>query len=221
VDDASFRKAFDRLWRRSRVVNWAEGRDPFEILVSIVMSQNSTDAVTERVMRALTAEMPVRPATIAQANAAKLVRILRPAGLAPQKVPRIRQLAREILRRYNGDLANLLDVPTAAAREALMDLPGIGPKTADVWLSLVAERDTMPVDTHIARIAQRWRLVPRARYEDITAKLKELIPPRRRARGHLVLIQFGRDVCQARRPRCEICPVYGFCDADVKRPRAT
>ena len=221
MDDASFRKAFDRLWRRSRVVNWAEGRDPFEILVSIVMSQNSTDAVTERVMRALTAEMPVRPATIAQANAAKLVRILRPAGLAPQKVPRIRQLAREILRRYNGDLANLLDVPTAAAREALMDLPGIGPKTADVWLSLVAERDTMPVDTHIARIAQRWRLVPRARYEDITAKLKELIPPRRRARGHLVLIQFGRDVCQARRPRCEICPVYGFCDADVKRPRAT
>jgi len=221
VDDASFRKAFDRLWRRSRVVNWAEGRDPFEILVSIVMSQNSTDAVTERVMRALAAEMPVRPATIAQANAAKLVRILRPAGLAPQKVPRIRQLAREILRRYNGDLANLLDVPTAAAREALMDLPGIGPKTADVWLSLVAERDTMPVDTHIARIAQRWRLVPRARYEDITAKLKELIPPRRRARGHLVLIQFGRDVCQARRPRCEICPVYGFCDADVKRPRAT
>ncbi|HLB69124.1 MAG TPA: endonuclease III [Thermoplasmata archaeon] len=221
MDDASFRKAFDRLWRRSRVVNWAEGRDPFEILVSIVMSQNSTDAVTERVMRALAAEMPVRPATIAQANAAKLVRILRPAGLAPQKVPRIRQLAREILRRYNGDLANLLDVPTAAAREALMDLPGIGPKTADVWLSLVAERDTMPVDTHIARIAQRWRLVPRARYEDITAKLKELIPPRRRARGHLVLIQFGRDVCQARRPRCEICPVYGFCDADVKRPRAT
>jgi len=221
VDDASFRKAFDELWRRFRVVNWAEGRDPFEILVSIVMSQNSTDAVTERVMRALTAEMPVRPATIAQANAAKLVRILRPAGLAPQKVPRIRQLAREILRRYNGDLANLLDVPTAAAREALMDLPGIGPKTADVWLSLVAERDTMPVDTHIARIAQRWRLVPRARYEDITAKLKELIPPRKRARGHLVLIQFGRDVCQARRPRCEICPVYGFCDADVKRPRAT
>jgi len=220
VDDASFRKAFTVLWRRLRVTNWAEGMDPFEILVSIVMSQNSTDAITGKVMHALAAEMPVRPATIAQANAARLVRILRPAGLAPQKVPRIRHLAREVLRRYDGDLANLLDVPTTAARAALMDLPGIGPKTADVWLSLFAGRDTMPVDTHIVRLAQRWRLVRRARYEEITAKLKDLIPPRQRARGHLVLIQFGRDVCQARRPRCEICPVYDLCDADVKRPRA-
>jgi endonuclease-3 len=221
VDDTSFRKAFSVLWRRFRVENWAEGRDPFEILVSIVISQNSTDAMTEKVMRALAAEMPVRPATIARANAASLVRILRPAGLAPQKVPRIRQLAREVIRRHDGDLTNLLDLTTAAAREALMELPGIGPKTADVWLSLFAGRDTMPVDTHIARLAQRWRLVPRARYEDITAKLKDLIPPRHRARGHLVLIQFGRDVCQARRPRCEICPVYVLCDAEVKRPRAT
>ena len=221
MDDASFRKAFDVLWRRFRVANWAEGKHPFEILVSIVMSQNSTDAIAEKVMHALAAEMPVRPATIGRANAARLVRILRPAGLAPQKVPRIRRLAREVIRRHDGDLANLLDLPTAAAREALMELPGIGPKTADVWLSLFAGRDTMPVDTHIARLAQRWRLVRRARYEDITAKLKDLIPPRRRARGHLVLIQFGRDVCQARRPRCEICPVYDLCDADVRRPRAT
>ena len=221
MDDASFRKAFGVLWRRFRVANWAEGKDPFEVLVSIVMSQNSTDAITEKVMRALAAEMSVRPETMASANAARLVRILRPAGLAPQKVPRIRRLAREVLRRYDGDLANLVGLPTAAARDALMDLPGIGPKTADVWLSLVAGRDTMPVDTHIARLANRWRLVPRARYADITAKLKELIPPKKRGRGHLVLIQFGREVCQARRPRCETCPVYDLCDADVKRPRPT
>jgi endonuclease-3 len=77
----------------------------------------------------------------------------------------------------------------------------------------------MPVDTHIARVAQRWRLVPTARYEDVTAKLKDLIPPNGRGRGHLVLIQFGREICQARRPRCEACPVYDLCDADVKRAR--
>jgi len=183
------------------------------------MSQNSTDAITEKVMRALAAEMPVRPATIAGANAAKLVRILRPAGLAPQKVPRIQQISRELLRRHDGDLAYLFELPTARAREELMDLPGIGPKTADVWLSLVAGRPTMPVDTHIARLAHRWRLVRTSRYEGVTAKLRDLIPPGRRARGHLVLIQFGRDVCQARRPRCERCPVYNLCDAKVKRKR--
>lgn len=219
MDDASFRSAFDILWRRFRVANWADGKDPFEVLVSIVMSQNSTDAITEKVMHALAVEMPVRPNPIARANSAKLIRILRPAGLAPQKVPRIRQLAREVLRRHDGDLTRLFNLPTAEAREALMDLPGIGPKTADVWLSLVAGRETMPVDTHIARLAHRWRLAKTARYEDITARLQELISPRRRARGHLVLIEFGREVCQARRPRCELCPVYDMCDASVKTPR--
>lgn len=219
MDDASFRKAFDILWQQFRVANWAEGRDPFEVLVSIVVSQNSTDTITEKVVRALAAEIPVRAATIARANPATVIRILRPAGLARQKVPRIRQIAREVLDRHDGDLANLLDLPTEVARHALMELPGVGPKTADVWLSLVAGRDTMPVDTHISRLARRWRLIRRARYEHVTARLKDLIPPRRRARGHLVLIQFGRDVCQARRPRCELCPVYDLCDADVKRPK--
>ena len=219
MDDASFRKAFAVLWRQFRVTNWAEGRHPFEVLVSIVVSQNSTDLVTERVMRDLAAAVPVRPEDIATARPSLLVARLRPAGLSRQKVPRIQALAREVAERFGGDVMRILNEPNP--RQALMDLPGVGPKTADVWLSLVAGRDAMPVDTHIARLAKRWRLVSRADYEDTTAKLKSLIPPGRRARGHLVLIQFGREVCQARRPRCEICPVYTWCDAAVKRPRKT
>ncbi len=217
MDDAAFRKAFDILWRRFRVENWAEGRDPFEVLVSIVVSQNSTDLVTERVVRDLARSVPVRPPEIAAAKTSLIAAKLRPAGLSRQKAPRIRAIARETLDRFGGDLTRVLNEPDP--RAALMSLPGIGPKTADVWLSLVAGRDTMPVDTHIARLARRWRLVRRDRYEDITAKLKRLIPPGRRGRGHLVLIEFGRQVCQARRPRCETCPVYDLCDAAVKRPR--
>jgi len=217
VDDASFRGAFDILWRRFRVANWAEGKDPFEVLVSIVVSQNSTDLVTERVMRDLSRRLAVRSREVAAAPASLLVRALGPAGLARQKVPRIRALAREVQRRFGGDLMRVLDEEDS--RQVLMDLPGIGPKTADVWLSLVAGRDTMPVDTHIARLARRWRLTRRGDYEAITAKVKALVPSTRRARGHLVLIQFGREICQARRPRCEGCPVYDLCDADVKRPQ--
>jgi len=217
VDDASFRKAFAILWRRFRVTNWAEGRHPFDVLVSIIVSQNSTDLVTERVMRDLAAAVPVRPKEIATAKASLLIAKLRPAGLSRQKVPRIQALAREIETRFGGDVMRVLDDPNP--RQALMNLPGIGPKTADVWMSLVAGHDAMPVDTHIARLAHRWRLTRRQTYEATTAKLKDLIPPDQRARGHLVLIQFGREVCQARRPRCEACPVYDRCDAKVKRPR--
>ena len=216
MDDDAFRRAFDILWRRFRVTNWAEGKHPFEVLVSIVVSQNSTDAVTERVMRDLARGLAVRPDTIAKAPPSVLVRALKPAGLSRQKVPRIRALAAEVERRFGGDVMRVLDEPDP--RQTLVDLPGIGPKTADVWLSLVAGRDTMPVDTHIARLAQRWRLVRRDDYEETTAKLKSLIAPNRRGRGHLVLIQFGREVCQARRPRCEACPVYDLCDADARRP---
>jgi endonuclease-3 len=217
VNDAAFRRAFDVLWRRFRVTNWAEGKHPFEVLVSIVVSQNSTDAVTERVMRDLARKVPVRPGMIAKAPPSLLVRTLKPAGLSRQKVPRIRAVAREVVDRFGGDLMRVLD--ETDPRQALIGLPGIGPKTADVWLSLVAGRGTMPVDTHIARLARRWRLVRRDDYEGTTAKLKSLIPPDRRGRGHLVLIQFGREVCQARRPRCETCLVYDLCDAAAKRPR--
>ncbi len=218
MDDAAFRKAFAILWRRYRVANWAEGMHPFRVLVAIIMSQNSTDLVTERVMRGLAAKMAVHPKEIATAPTPALVRILRPAGLARQKVPRIQALAREVLDRFGGDLMRVLD--ERDPRRTLIDLPGIGPKTADVWLGLVAGRDTMPVDTHIERLARRWRLVRRGGYEENAAKLKTLIPTDHRARGHLVLIQFGREICQARRPRCEGCPVYDLCDATVKRPRA-
>lgn len=217
MDAAAFRKAFAILWRRYRVGNWAEGMHPFQVLVSIVVSQNSTDLVTERVMKRLAAEIPVRPAEIARAPASLIIRALRPAGLSRQKVPRIQAIAREVLDRFGGDVMRVLDEPDP--RRALIDLPGIGPKTADVWLSLVAGRDAMPVDTHVERLSRRWRLVRRGGYEEITAKLKTLIPPDRRARGHLVLIEFGREICQARRPRCERCPVYDLCDAAVKRPR--
>ena len=217
MDDGAFRRAFEILWRRFRVTNWAEGKDPFEALVSIVVSQNSTDLVTERVMRDLARTVAVRPETIAKAPPSLLVRALKPAGLSRQKVPRIRAVAREVADRFGGDLMHVLDEPDP--RQVLIELPGVGPKTADVWLSLVAGRETMPVDTHIARLARRWRLVRRDDYEETTARLKSLIPANARGRGHLVLIQFGREVCQARRPRCEACPVYDLCDADVKRPR--
>ncbi len=216
----AFRTVLHTLLRRYRPRNWAAGLEPFEALMSIIVSQNSTDLVTERVMADLRARMPVSARSIANASERVLVDVLRPAGLARQKVPKIRAAARLLVEHHGSTMDAFRKARTGRAREILLDLPGVGPKTADVWLSLVAGRSTMPVDTHIARLARRWHLVPTsADYDDTTASLKALIPPRQRRNGHLALIYFGREVCQARRPRCEVCPVYRWCDADVKRPR--
>jgi len=219
VQPTAFQRVYQVLRRRYRVRNWARGRNPFDVLVSIIISQNSTDLVTARVMTALRSRGAITPKSLLVMPPRTLVEILKPAGLARQKVPRIREIARRILRDYGGDLDRLKTLDTATARESLMRLPGVGPKTADVWLAMVARRDTMPVDTHIHRLARRWRLAPSENYEDVTEALKKLIPPRSRFRGHLILIEFGRDICHARNPACRECPIYRLCDAAERRPR--
>src|SRR2546426_352591 len=101
------------------------------------------------------------------------------------------------------------------------ELPGVGPKTADVWLNLVAGRDTMPMDTHIARLVRRWHLSAAKDYDGINEDLRRYVPEAERQAGHLALIYFGREICQARRPQCEACPVYEDCDAGENRRRGT
>lgn len=208
------------LRKRYHGANWTTGRDPFDVLVAIIVSQNSTDRITERVMEDLRRKVGSGPRAIAAGLEGRLVAVLRPAGLARQKVPKIKAAASAVLERYHGDITGVLELPWDEARRVMMTLPGVGPKTADVWLSLVGGRgEAMPVDTHIRRLALRWHLSKDGDYERISRRLKELIPPDRRGRDHLVLIEFGREICQARRPRCEVCPVYNLCDAEVKVPR--
>lgn len=219
MDVPTFRGVLRILLRRYRPRNWGEGLDPFEALMSIIVSQNSTDLVTSRVISDLGAAGPVTATRIAAMRPSALVRILRPAGLARQKVPRIQRIARFLVDEHGGTMDAFLRAPTTRARDMLLVLPGVGPKTADVWLSLVAGRDTMPMDTHIARLVRRWRVSTAADYERANADLRRYVPPRQRRLGHLALINFGREICQARRPRCEVCPVYVACDAEVKRPR--
>ncbi len=221
MDVSSFRKILRMLLRRYRPRNWADGLGPFEALVSIIVSQNSTDLVTGRVMADLASRAQVDARSIAATRADDLVRVLRPAGLARQKVPKIQRAARTLIEEYGGSMDAFFRAPTPNAREMLLALPGVGPKTADVWLSLVAGRETMPMDTHIARLVRRWRLSRGRTYAMINGDLQRYVPARLRREGHLALIYFGREVCQARRPRCDVCPVYDLCDATEKRPRGS
>ncbi len=219
MDVPTFRRVLRVLIERYKPKNWAADMDPFEALVAIIVSQNSTDLVTERVMRDLAARVKVTPETIAKMPEAHVIKVLRPAGLARQKVPKIKGIARTLVKRHGGKMDGFIAAPAPVAREMLLELPGVGPKTADVWLSLVAGRDTMPMDTHIARLVGRWHLSTATDYDEINEDLRRYVPEKDRQAGHLALIMFGREICQARRPQCEACPVYDDCDAEEKRPR--
>ncbi len=201
------------LENRHPLRDWSASMTPFEVLVSTILSQSTMGANERRGLASLRKTVGrVTPESLAVVPVGEITRAIWHAGLARQKAPRIRAAAREVRDRWDGDLGRVLRLPTAEAREILMALPGVGPKTADVVLVMAGGHTTFPVDTHIARIAGRWRLAPRGGYEATRAALEAWTPPAKRKAWHLALIAHGRELCTAHDPRCSACPVRRECD---------
>ncbi|UCE34670.1 MAG: endonuclease III [Deltaproteobacteria bacterium] len=196
---------------------WYVPLTPFERLVSTILSQNTSREATVQGFENLRKRFQVVPAVLADAEVEEIKDCIKPSGLYNIKAPRIKQLARIILEEYGGDLNYFANLPLDVARERLLQIPGVGYKTADVFLSIVCGRESFAVDTHIARIAKRWQMVAdNAGYEHIRLAYEAVIPPEKRQAAHLCLIEFGRQICRARRPRCDMCPVYGECEWAAK-----
>ena len=192
---------------------WYVPLTPFERLVSTVLSQNTSREATIQGFENLRKRFQLVPEVLAEAKVEEIKECIRPSGLYNIKAPRIKQLARIILEEYGGDLNYFSNLPQDAARARLLQIPGVGYKTADVFLSIVCGRESFAVDTHIGRIARRWKMVvDNAGYEQIRLAYEAVIPPNNRQAAHLCLIEFGRQICRARGPRCDVCPVYHECE---------
>ncbi|WP_243680416.1 hypothetical protein [Vulcanisaeta souniana] len=127
---------------------------------------------------------------------------------------KIIELSKVILEKYGGDLSRIKDLPPLdEAKKVLLELPGVGEKTADVILVNLG-KSTFPVDTHITRISMRLGIAKSRNYREIQrAWMNILTPdPGRYLEVHLKLIQFGRDVCTARNPRCSVCGFKEVCN---------
>jgi endonuclease-3 len=114
-------------------------------------------------------------------------------------------------REYNIDF--LQDKPVDAAREWLVRLDGIGPKTAAIVLCFAFGRPAFPVDTHVHRVSQRIGLLPeKINAEKAHPVMEAIVPPEDYYAFHIYLIRHGRDTCKARYPLCERCPLTAYCD---------
>ena len=194
---------------------WKAG-SPFETLVQTILSQNTTDNNSEAAMRKLRKRYKINPRTLAKARISELTPCIKQAGLYRSKAPRIKAVSRIIQDQYGGRLTPVLNRPYEQAKNELMNLPGVGPKTADILLAFVAKNPVIPVDTHIARVTKRLGIAKvNANYERIRLPLEALIPARKRIPLHLSIISFGRAVCRAPRPRCAICPVNRLCPSST------
>jgi len=201
-----------------RPPDWAEQPaawapiDPLDELINTILSQNTNDLNRDRAYHALRARFPAWE-QVRDAPTAEVVASIRPAGLANQKGLRIQQVLRRITaERGELDLNFLRDWPTAEAKAWLTSLDGVGPKTASIVLLFALGKPAFPVDTHIHRVTGRLGLIPSGTSADKAHEiLEELVPPEWYHSFHLNVIEHGRQVCKAQRPRCEQCGLQAHC----------
>ena len=193
--------------------------EPVDELVCTILSQNTNDTNRDRAFEALKARFPTWEA-VRDANTEEVARTVRVAGLANQKAPRIQEALRRISEFTGGPITLdfLRTWPTEKAREWLMRLPGVGPKTAAIVLLFSLGKPAFPVDTHVYRVTGRLGLrPPRMSVEKAHAWLEQVFPPEAYYDAHLNLIRLGRTYCRPRHPRCQECPVRHLCPEGQKR----
>lgn len=187
-------------------------RDPLSELILTILSQNTNDENSSKAYEALRARFPSWQAVM-EAPSSAVAEAIRTGGLANIKAPRIQRILRQILAERGAlTLDFLREMPTAEARKYLLALPGVGPKTAACVLLFSLGREALPVDTHIYRVAGRLGLLD-AHLDAARAHeaLEALVPPAEYYPFHLLMIQHGRTLCAARKPRCGECPLRNLC----------
>lgn len=186
--------------------------DPFETLIITIISQNTTDRNTERAFERLSKRFEIKPEVLANAETSHIENALKTAGLYRSKAKTIKQVSKIILEQFRGSLLPILSLPLDEARKAFIQMPGVGPKTADVVLLFSTRQPTIPVDTHVDRVSKRLGFAPgNGDYEAVRASLQSLYEQRDFLAVHVLLIAHGRRYCKARRPLCEQCPVNTQC----------
>lgn len=191
---------------------WRSRKPPVDELVSTILSQNTNDGNRDRAFEALTAAYPSWEA-VRDADPEGVIEAIRIAGLANQKGPRIQGALRAITEaRGRIELGFLREMGPEAAREWLLRLKGVGPKTAAIVLQFALDMPAFPVDTHIHRVSGRIGLrTEKASAEQAHGILADLFPPETYREVHLNLIQHGRSICKAQAPRCQECPLTDLC----------
>lgn len=183
--------------------------DNFSLLVSVVLSAQTTDAAVNKATPALFAEAP-DAARMAALGAERIGAHIRRIGLWQGKAKNVAALSQQLIDLHGGEVPN--------DRAALEALPGVGRKTANVVLNVAFGESAMAVDTHIFRLGNRTGLAPGANVRVVEDGLVKRIPPDMLRPAHHWLILHGRYVCKARKPECWRCPAAVWCRYPMKTP---
>jgi endonuclease-3 len=186
--------------------------NPFTLLVAVLLSAQCTDERVNQVTPRLFA-LADNPADMAALPVERILEIIRPCGLSPQKSKAIKRLSEILVSDYGCQVPDDMD--------ALETLPGVGHKTASVVMAQAFGVPAFPVDTHIHRLAQRWGLSSGKNVAQTEKDLKRLFPRERWNDLHLQIIFYGREYCTARGCDGTVCEICRSCYPNRKRPKKT
>ncbi|MCJ2094746.1 endonuclease III [Methylobacterium sp. J-072] len=176
--------------------------DPFRLLVTVLLSAQSTGPTVARIADALFARVK-DPAGMLDLGEAEITEIIRPVGLGPSKARNIVKLSAVLIETHGGV------VPRSSVE--MRRLPGIGRKSAEVTANFAFHEPVIAVDTHVFRVSNRIPLASGATVDAVADGLAEAVPERFKDGAHIWLFRHGRDICTARKPACTRCPVSDLC----------
>jgi endonuclease-3 len=195
-----------------RAIEAKLGQDAFGSLVGVMLSAQSRDAMTARAKRQLL-ERAATPEAILALPEAEIARLIKPCGLYNSKARNLKRMCAALLEQHGGV------VPST--RQALMQLPGVGRKCADIMLRFVYGAPEIPVDTHVFRVARRTGLAAGKTEAALAVDLDRRVPERWRWGAHMWLLNHGKRHCRARSPACAACPLAFVCERNGVAPASS
>ena len=182
---------------------------PFQLLIAVILSAQTTDVGVNRATPALFAKFP-DALSLSRASTEDIIDCIRSIGLYRNKAKNIKACASQLIEKYDGEVPR--------TREELVELPGVGRKTANVVLGEAFGIPAIAVDTHVERVSKRLAIVKKdASILDVENTLMKKIPKDKWVQSHHTLIFFGRYHCLARSPKCESCPVLNYCQEGKRK----
>lgn len=175
----------------------------FQLLVATMLSAQSTDKKVNEITSELFKQYKT-PEDFLSMTQTELEEKIKKIGLYRNKAKNILQMCHDLIIRFDGEVPSNMD--------ELMSLPGVGRKTANVVLSNGFGIPAIAVDTHVFRVSNRIGLAHSNNVDDTERQLMDCLPKDKWSLAHHLLIWHGRRICEARKPKCEICPIANICD---------
>ena len=211
----ALRRAYRLMLAHFGHLRWWPGETPFEVCVGAILTQNTSWSNVERAIANLKAARVLEPARLFALGESKLAALIRPAGYFNVKARRLRSFLRVLVEEFGGELERLLAGETAAVRERLLAINGVGPETADSMLLYAGGHHRFVIDAYTKRIFQQhgWAGAD-AGYEDLQQLCEEALDQKPHGKRldywqdcHAQLVMVGKDFCRPREPRCAECPL--------------